>query len=245
MNKNNKNLKNIKKYPNTLDNIEDNYYKAYEKRYQQVYNNNYLWSSRKPTDEVITTIENENIKKDAKILEIGCGEGRDAIFLLENNYNVLAIDYSNTVIEKCNELSNYKYINNFKQFDIINDTLKNKFDFIYSIAVIHMFVNKKHREKFYNFINDHLNKDGVSLIISMGDGIKEYTSDITKSFEDTKRTIINNGKSINVAATSCKIVSWPTFEKELADSNLIIKKKWISNKIPEFDSSMCVLVSKK
>ena len=108
-----------------------------------------------------------------------------------------------------------------------------------------MFVNKIHREKFYNFINDHLNKDGLSLIVAMGNGIKEYTSDITKSFNNTKRTIINNGKSINVAATSCKIVSWPTFEKELADSNLIIKKKWISNKIPEFDSSMCVLVSKK
>ena len=97
----NKNNKKFKKNSNTLDNIEDNYYKAYEKRYQQVYNNNYLWSSRKPTDEVITTIKNENIKKDAKILEIGCGEGRDAIFLLEKNYNVLAIDYSNTVIEKC------------------------------------------------------------------------------------------------------------------------------------------------
>lgn len=236
MDKDNKNIQN---------NIENNYYKAYEKRYKQVYNNNYLWTSRKNTDEVIDTIKSENIKKDAKILEIGCGEGRDAIFLLEKNYNVLAIDYSNTVIEKCNELSNYKYINNFKQFDIINDTLKNKFDFIYSIAVIHMFVSKKHREKFYDFIYNHLNQNGLSLIVAMGNGIKEYTSDITKSFEDTKRTVINNGKSINVAATSCKIVSWPTFEKELADSNLIIKKKWISNKIPEFDSSMCVLVSKK
>lgn len=241
----NKNNKKFKKYPNTLDNIEDNYYKAYEKRYQQVYNNNYLWSSRKPTDEVITTIKNENIKKDAKILEIGCGEGRDAIFLLEKNYNVLAIDYSNTVIEKCKELSNYKYPNNFRKFDIINDLLEEKFDFIYSIAVIHMFVSKKHREKFYNFIYNHLNQNGLSLIVAMGDGIKEYTSDITKSFNNTKRTVINNGKSINVASTSCKIVSWPTFEKELSDSNLIIKKKWISNKIPEFDSSMCVLVSKK
>lgn len=241
----NKNNKKFKKNSNTLDNIEDNYYKAYEKRYQQVYNNNYLWSSRKPTDEVITTIENENIKKDAKILEIGCGEGRDAIFLLEKNYNVLAIDYSNTVIEKCKELSNYKYPNNFRKFDIINDLLEEEFDFIYSIAVIHMFVSKKHREKFYDFIYNHLNQNGLSLIVAMGNGIKEYTSDITKSFNNTKRTVINNGKSINVASTSCKIVSWSNFEKELSDSNLIIKKKWISNKIPEFDSSMCVLVSKK
>ena len=61
------------------------------------------------------------VSSNAKILELGCGEGRDAIFLLDKNYDVLAIDYSNTVIEKCKELSNYNYNDKFKQFDIIND----------------------------------------------------------------------------------------------------------------------------
>ena len=126
-----------------FNNIDDNYYKAYEKRYQQVYKHNYLWSSKEPTPDVIETILKEKISSNAKILELGCGEGRDAIFLLDKNYDVLAVDYSNTVIEKCKELSNYNYNDKFKQFDIINDILNDKFDFIYSIAVIHMFVNKK------------------------------------------------------------------------------------------------------
>lgn len=123
----------------------DDYYKAYEKRYQQVYEHNWLWSSKESTPDVIETIQKEQIPSNAKILELGCGEGRDAIFLLNKNYDVLAVDYSNTVIEKCKELSNYKYNDKFKQFDIMNDTLKDKFDFIYSIAVIHMFVNNEHR----------------------------------------------------------------------------------------------------
>ena len=90
----------------------------------------------------------EKLQLNAKILELGCGEGRDAIFLLNKNYNVLAVEYSNTVIEKCKELSNYNYNDKFKQFDIVNYALDDKFDFIYSIAVIHMFDNKEHRNKF-------------------------------------------------------------------------------------------------
>lgn len=225
-------------------NINDNYYKAYEKRYKQVYKNNSLWSSKEPTPDVVNTILKENIPINAKILDLGCGEGRDAIFLLNKNYNVFAIDYSKTVIEKCKELSNYKYNNKFKQFDIITDTLENKFDFIYSVAVIHMFVNDEHRNKFYKFIYDHLTTKGCALIITMGDGIYEYKSNINTSFNNTSRVIVNSGVSIKVATTSCNIVSWGTFERELLDNGLIIKEKWISKEIPEFNSSMCVIVCK-
>ncbi len=227
------------------DDLNDNYYKAYEKRYQQVYKHNYLWSSKEPTPDVIETILKEKIPSDAKILELGCGEGRDAIFLLNKNYNILAVDYSNTVIEKCKELSNYKYNDKFKQFDIINDTLEDKFDFIYSIAVIHMFVSQKHRNKFYNFICNHLNTNGIALIVSMGDGIKEYKSDIYKSFDDVERIVVNNDEKINIATTSCNIVNWNTFEQELLSNNLVIKRKWISEVIPEFNPAMCVIVCRK
>ena len=228
-----------------FNDINDDYYKAYEKRYQQVYKHNYLWSSKEPTLDVIETILEEKISSNAKILDLGCGEGRDAIYLLNKNYDVLAIDYSNTVIEKCKELSNYKYNDKFRQFDIINDSLNAKFDFIYSIAVIHMFVNKEHRNKFYKFIYNHLNEIGSALIVSMGDGIKEYKSDINKSFDDVERVVINNDKKVNIAATSCNIVNWNTFEKELLSNDLIIKRKWISKKVPEFNSAMCVIVCRK
>mgnify|MGYP004459566575 CR=1 FL=1 len=224
--------------------IKDNYYKAYDKRYRQVYDKGYLWSTNKSTPEIIEIIRKENISFNAKILDIGCGEGRDAIFLLDNNYDVLAIDYSSTVIEKCRELSNYRYNDKFRQFDIVNDRLDNTFDFIYSVAVIHMFVNKEHRYKFYKFIYEHLNTNGSALIISMGDGVKEYKSDINKSFLDVERTICNNKKKINVAMTSCNIVNFDTLEKELLSNKLEIKRKWITNRVPEFSVAMCVLVSR-
>lgn len=226
------------------ENIIDNYYKAYDKRYYQVYSKNMLWSSKKTTKEVIRFLNNFNCSKEELILDLGCGEGRDAIFLLNEGYNILAIDYSINVIKKCNDLSNNKYRNSFMQFDIFNDKLDKKFKYIYSIAVLHMFVTNEHRKLFFKFIREHLIDDGVALICVLGDGKEEYYSDITKSFENTKRVVMNNNTSIEIATTSCKIVSWKTLEKEVIDNNLKIKEKWISNEIPEFTSCMCMVISK-
>ena len=94
--------------------MKEDYYKAYEKRYSQVHQTGQLWEMHKYSREVIDTINEYNITKDDKILDLGCGEGRDAIYLLDNGYNVLAVDYSTSAIQKCNELTENKYKNNFK-----------------------------------------------------------------------------------------------------------------------------------
>ena len=222
----------------------ENYYQAYEKRYSQVYDNNMLWSSKEVTKEVIIFLKNNHVKKEQNILELGCGEGRDAIFLLNKGYNVLAVDYSKTVINKCIELSGEKFNHNFKQFDLLTDKVDIKFDFIYSVAVLHMFVLNKHRKKFWQTIFEHLQNNGKALICIMGDGKKEYMSNINEAFENVERIVLNNQSKINVAATSCRIVNWETLEKEISSENLVIEEKWITDDIPEFNPSMCVVVKK-
>lgn len=224
--------------------IIDNYYKAYDKRYYQVHSNNMLWSTTEPTNEVIKFLEKYNCQKNDIILDLGCGEGRDAIYLLEQNYHVLALDYSIHAINKCNNISNNKYKDYFIQFDILKDKLDKKFKYIYSIAVLHMFVTDNHRNLFLKFIYNHLTDDGIALICILGDGVKKYSSDVTKSFENTNRVVMNNSINLEIATTSCKIVNWKNLEKELNNNGLKIKEKWISTQIPEFSSSMCVVVSK-
>ena len=56
---------------------------------------------------------------------------------------------------------------------------------------------------------------------------------------------MNNNISLNIAATSCRIVNWEYLKKEIAENKLIIEKQWISTSIPEFDNSMCVIVKKE
>lgn len=225
--------------------MKNDYYKAYDKRYRQTYENNSLWEIPERTKEIIATLKKYKITKKSNILELGCGEGRDAIYLLDNGYNVLGIDYSFTVIDKCNELTNYKYVNNFKQLDLIENSLNEKFDFIYSVAVIHMFVLDEHRNKFYNFIYDHLKDNGIALIISMGDGVLEINSDLEKAFDDTKRVNINTNKEIMVASTSCRVKKIDEMKKEIQLNNLEILEEKIIDDVPSFNKCMLFIVKKK
>ena len=225
--------------------MKNDYYKAYDKRYRQTYENNSLWEIPERTKEIIDTLKKYKITKNSNILELGCGEGRDAIYLLDNGYKVLGVDYSFAVIDKCNELTNYKYVNNFKQLDLIENSLNEKFDFIYSVAVIHMFVLDEHRNKFYNFIYDHLKDNGIALIISMGDGVLEINSDLEKAFDVTKRVNINTNKEIMVASTSCRVKKIDEMKKEIHLNNLEILEEKIIDDVPSFNKCMLFIVKKK
>lgn len=249
---NNMNINTIKinKNDNLLENIinnieiNNNYYKAYEERYRKVHNQGILWEYINPSPVVLDFLTNNNANKDSKILDLGCGEGRDAIYLLKKGYNILAVDYSKSAINKCNELTNNKYINNFKTLDIFKNKLNTKFDYIYSISVLHMFVLDEHRNNYYKFIYNHLEKNGKALITILGDGIKEKKTDINDAFKIVKRNIQQTNKTIMVTNTSCRIVNWNTLETEINKNNLKIEKKWISNNIPGFNESMCIIISK-
>ena len=60
----------------------EKYYQAYDKRYRQIHNLKLQWSSDVVTPILQELIVQFGIRKTDKILEIGCGEGRDALWLL-------------------------------------------------------------------------------------------------------------------------------------------------------------------
>lgn len=80
--------------------MERAYYKAYDDRYRQVHEKGLQWF-----DKAHSPILEETVRKYVKpldsILEIGCGEGRDAAFLLSHGYNVRATDVSSEAISFC------------------------------------------------------------------------------------------------------------------------------------------------
>lgn len=130
--------------------MNSDYYKAYEDRYRKVHEQGKLWEYDIPSPVVLDFLISNNVKKESKILDLWCWEGRDAIYLLNRGYNVTAIDYSISAINKCNQLSNNKYNDCFKSFDIFQDILDDTFDYIYSISVLHMFVLTEHRNSYLN-----------------------------------------------------------------------------------------------
>ena len=217
------------------------YYEAYNQRYMIIHEKGHSWSSDIPTPIVSDVIQKYSISKNASILEIGCGEGRDAFPLLENGYDVLATDISAEAINYCKSLRP-DYSMHFSVLDCINDHHDFNYDFIYSVAVVHMLVDDNDRNAFYRFIHDHLNDNGLALICSMGDGIKESVSDTSKAFDMVERN--HESGFVKVPSTSLRMVSFDTFENEIISNNLSIIEKGITPSLPDFNDLMYAIVKK-
>lgn len=215
------------------------YYEAYDERYKTAHLKGISWSGTKSSPVVMDTIRKYKINTKDSILEIGCGEGRDAKAVLEAGYNLLATDISKEAIKYCkNIMSLYK--NHFEVLDCINGSHQSRYNFIYAVAVIHMLVLEEDRNAFYRFIKGHLKESGIALVCTMGDGNMEMMSDTSKAFEIQEREHVQ-GK-MEVAATSCRMVSFKTFMHEIELNGLVLIEKGITAALPDFDKLMFAVV---
>lgn len=221
--------------------MEQKYYEAYDDRYKTVHAKGVSWSSNISTPIVMEVIRKYGIDKNHALLEIGCGEGRDSSAVLENGYPLMATDVSAEAIAYCKRRFP-QYANHFRILNCLSSELGAKFDFIFAVAVIHMLVPDEDRNSFYRFVYDHLNENGFALICTMGDGMFETQSDISQAFTLQERNHAS-GK-IMVAGTSCRMVSFPTFENELNHNGLTILEKGITSALPDFDSLMYAVVKR-
>lgn len=80
----------------------------------------------------------DQLKKDTKLLEIGCGNGRDAAYFSMKGIDVTAIDRSDAAIEECQRSHKELPISFFKgTLEEVDEIMNDKFDVVYSRFVIH------------------------------------------------------------------------------------------------------------
>lgn len=117
------------------------------------------WFADSPSG--LATILTKMLKKGSTILEIGCGNGRDARYFANNSMNVTATDFSRVAIEK-NLKSNTKHSLKFSVLDIRDPFpySNNSYDAVYSSLALHYYSDKKTREIFHE-IHRVLNEDGL------------------------------------------------------------------------------------
>lgn len=223
--------------------MEKKYYHAYDDRYRQVHSLGLQWSSYEPSKIVSQTMARYAITKDHRILELGCGEGRDAFNLLDRGFSLLATDISPEAIAYCRRKMPEK-ASSFRVLNCIGGELEEQFDFIYAVAVIHMLVEQEDRDGFYHFIRNHLNSGGVALIGTMGDGIVERQSDVRTAFDLQKRTHEATGKELQLAGTSCRMVSFPAFLQEISQNGLETIEHGLTAVEPDFPVMMYAVVKK-
>lgn len=217
------------------------YYEAYDDRYRQVHAENLQWASSAATPIVAQVMAAHGITMASDILELGCGEGRDAVHLLNKGYPVTATDISPEAIRYCRE-RNPLFSEHFRVLDCLAGEWKGKHDFIYAVAVLHMLVEDDDRSAFYRCFREHLKEGGTGLICTMGDGKMERKSDVSTAFELQERTHDATGTKMLLVGTSCRMVSWDTFLGELRESGLTIAEYGLTEAPPDFPVMMYAVV---
>lgn len=222
------------------------YYNAYEERYKKIHEKGLLWFQEEPTLEVINWIKDNQIGKEDIICEIGCGEGRDALYLGQKGYDIVAMDVSPAAIKKCNELKKKKNLNvKFLNADILCEEETNfRFKYIYSVGTLHMLVDDNDRRKFLKRLFDMLEPSGKILLVSMGDGLEKRQTDTSKAFQLQERRHMPSGEKVMVAETSYRAVDWEMHKKELIEAGFTIEQGIITEN-KEYYKCMTVYLSKE
>lgn len=98
-----------------------------------------------------------------KVLDIGCGEGKDSLFFARNGYDVSAFDISTVGIDKARELYNkLNVIVNIFRADINDHRLKSKYDILFSSGVLHYIKPELRHEIFSNY-KKYTNEGGIHV----------------------------------------------------------------------------------
>ena len=166
-----------------------------------------------------------NFKYDSKILDAGCGNGKN-IRYFNDKYNIIGIDNCNNLVKLCIE-KGYNVSYSDVRNTIFDD---NYFDYIISIAVIHHIDSEEGRLKAINELIRILKKNGKLLITLWAFENDEYSSkkkfnsgdNIVKFKDDYRYYYIYDKKMIN---EFCKKINYEyDLFWERGNWNIIITK---------------------
>lgn len=99
-----------------------------------------------------------------KLLDIGCGEGKDAVFFARNGYDVTAFDISSAGIEKTKRLAEKVgvHVQVFRA-DLLDFRLDSHYDILFSSGVLH-YIKPELREEIFNNYKRYTNIDGLHVL---------------------------------------------------------------------------------
>lgn len=102
--------------------------------------------------------------KPMRVLDIGCGEGKDAVFLARNGYRVTAFDIAESGLEKARELADKNGVHiDFFKADALDYRPETNFDIIFSSGVLH-YIPAKTREELISCLKSHTNTGGLNVL---------------------------------------------------------------------------------
>lgn len=108
---------------------------------------------------------NTNDVKHARVLDIGCGQGRDALFIARLGHTVVGVDISPTGIEQMHVDAKKEKLDIVGVLaDITKYEPEGKFDVILIDRTLHMILDETERLGVLNAITSHIAESGFVLI---------------------------------------------------------------------------------
>jgi tellurite methyltransferase len=120
--------------------------------YEEYYNKEeYFWGVT-PSTMCLKVLELMPPSKPLRLLDIGCGEGKDSVFFARCGYSVTAFDISDAGIEKTKRLADKAnvYVDVFKA-NIMDFKLEQSYDIIFSSGTLHYIKHELKNEIFSNY----------------------------------------------------------------------------------------------
>lgn len=112
-------------------------------------------------------LESKNIE--GKLLDIGCGNGKNTIYFLEKGYDATGIDFAKSAIEICEyNAKKSKVKPEFLVEDILEFKSQKPFDIIIDCGCLHH-IRKSYWNKYKNTLLRNLNNEGYYYLHGIGD----------------------------------------------------------------------------
>ncbi|AUS09953.1 class I SAM-dependent methyltransferase [Laceyella sacchari] len=189
----------------------------YKKKYSTLKPSQYEWTSGTASPKLINMVETGVIPEGAKILDIGCGIGTEAVYLALNGYDVTGLDISKDAIEKGKQLAEFYGVEvNWLVADVLGIPIKSdSIDVVTDRGCFHC-IRAEQREKFANEIARVLKQGGLYtmscfsnqvpgnpypvetdhfVINHFGVSSKEILETFSASFSCEKLELITNSKA--------------------------------------------------
>lgn len=132
----------------------------YDKRYDT---EEYYWGLM-PNDICYDIMKILPPVKPYRVLDIGCGEGKDAVFFAKCGYAVTAFDISEQGIEKAKSLAGHNQVEvQFFKADIFDYRPDAEYDIIFSSGVLH-FLPQAGRKEFCDSLKAHTTIGGINAL---------------------------------------------------------------------------------
>lgn len=147
--------------------LAPDYYHGYADRYEEVYRQGGLyWEPPAPNDVLVSVLADLGIRS-GRVIDLGCGEGRDSIYLASRGFDVLGVDVSPAALRKARVRADAENVPvRFLERDVttLRGLPDDHFDLAINMGCLHMMPDPVSRARHLRRVLDVLRPGGTFVL---------------------------------------------------------------------------------